>query len=477
VPGPSLCIYAGTLLAAAWAQEPAGVVVHAAPPPAETSAGLLEAELSNGLRVTIVSDPMLTHEAVVIRVGVGSAHEAADEHGLAHMVEHLMFAGTERYPREAWWDLQDGLGATSNAFTRRDDTTYHTVLPPLGVGTVLEMEADRLANFDVQHEQLERERGVVLDELRLRYGMEPHARLGVRLQRELLGEHPYGRPVGGEAAAVDALDIAAVTAFHERHYGARNVHLVLVGPLAAVPLLLRIEALYGALPAGQRPTPPPPLAAIDMARRIDVGDPTLRTRENGLVWQLPPDRICAEGEDRSDCDQAYWAGQIMLALLRGEGSATIQVRMARIIGGGVPVTLDVWRSDQGGLVTLYARRHRGVPLAMYQFGAIMGALVGVVLPIKGQPTFYRMETAVRGADTDWIDEQAIDEVRASVRRHELARSWDPLARALAIAAGTERGATELSERLDGLEAVSASAVLQLYQDWFLDVPGVRVHVR
>ncbi len=480
-----MSLLAGWLAGVAWAEappEPAElepvVPVEAGPPELveAVSSELIEATLDNGLRVTIVSDPKLRLEAVVTRVGVGSAHEQADQHGLAHLVEHLMFAGTERFPREAWWDLQDSLGADSNAWTGPDDTTYHTVIPTGGVGTLLEMEADRMVGFRVRSEELDRERGVVLDELRLRYGLEPRARLRNELQTQLLAEHPYGRPVGGDASSLEAVEVADVQDFHRQHYGARNIHLVLVGPLEARALLARIEDLYAELHPGQKPPNPPAIATASMPSRVRVGEETIRMRENGLVWPLPPNRICAD-EAVEGCEQTYWAGMIMLALLRGEGSSSIQSRLARTIGHGVPVYVDLWQAEQGGLVTIYARRHRRIPLFLYHVGALFGALGGIVVPMQAQPTHGRLQRAVQGADTSWIDVVTIDQVRATVMRQELAQSWDPLQRALSIAAGTDRGATELEERLRGLSGVSPEVVLDLYRDWLVETPGVKLHVR
>ncbi len=221
------------------AEPPLAIPVDLTPgDPPRTVAGLpiaragssVEATLANGLDVTIVGDPMLSMVAVVHRIGVGAGQESPTEQGLAHQLEHVLFNGTERVPEDDWWAFFDRVGGYANAWTSHDATTTLSRVVPEALPELLDLEADRFLNLRVDPAVLMQEQLVVEDEIRLRTSTSPMVRMEQALRVELLGPHPYGRPVGGAPGFETDHAAAEVQAFFEHHYVAENMHLIVVGP-------------------------------------------------------------------------------------------------------------------------------------------------------------------------------------------------------------------------------------------------------
>ena len=105
-------------------------------------------DLPNGLRLIVVPTDFPNIVATYIVVQVGSRNEVEPGHtGFAHLFEHMMFKGTEKFPSAKYDQILQRLGASSNAFTTADFTCYYTVFSKEDLGTVLEMEGDRFQHL------------------------------------------------------------------------------------------------------------------------------------------------------------------------------------------------------------------------------------------------------------------------------------------------------------------------------------------
>ena len=133
--------------------------------------------LANGLRVTIVSDPSLPVVATRVWYHIGSANEDPQQLGFAHLFEHLMFGGTAKSPKEAYWQWHTRHGGSVGAHTAFDETVYESDIPPEAFPEVLDFEADRMLNLALNEDNLANEKKIVTEELRLRNENSPEARL------------------------------------------------------------------------------------------------------------------------------------------------------------------------------------------------------------------------------------------------------------------------------------------------------------
>ncbi|MFM2247755.1 MAG: hypothetical protein RL071_3830 [Pseudomonadota bacterium] len=293
--------------AAPAAPAPEAAPAPAAAPPAPPARGLISKVLDNGLRVSVWSDPDMPLVATQTWVEVGSAHEAPQELGFAHLFEHLMFGETKTWPGEAYSRFHTRLGGSENAYTSFDNTVYISLIAPEGHSGVLEFEADRLQHLVLDPENLRNEQRIVTEELRLRTENEPASRLLGPALQAIFGAHPYGHSPVGTRAAIANADLTLVQKFYAGYYAPQNLHLVIVGPVDGPAKIAEVERLFGGIQK-QALTPPvvPPLSTWDFPERVEL-------RED-----LPPVKIAARvfwGPDLSSPDWPAW--QLLSEMLAG----------------------------------------------------------------------------------------------------------------------------------------------------------------
>lgn len=195
--------------------------------------------LPNGLR--LVHSPLHTTEMVAVNVlyRVGSRNETPDRTGFAHLFEHLMFGGTERFSD---YDsvLQQAQGE-NNAFTTQDYTDYYITLPAKNLSIALELELDRMAGLAFTPHSLEVQRKVVMEEFKQTCINQPYGDLQHIMSRLAFGtpssdgqsyvcEHPYSWPVIGlNLSHIAEATMPQVKDFFHRYYRPDNAILVVTG--------------------------------------------------------------------------------------------------------------------------------------------------------------------------------------------------------------------------------------------------------
>jgi zinc protease len=249
----------------------------------------LRVRLDNGL--TVVLEPHDAADAVAIQlwVAVGARDEGPAEAGLSHFIEHLLFKGTPTRGPGAIDQAISGLGGEMNAATSQDWTYYHLVLPAAHLETGLEVLADAARHAAFDPEEVERERDVILEEIR-RAEDTPSAALWRVLARHHYGEHPYGRPVLGSVASIRAVPRPVILEYYRRFYTAGNAAVVVAGPgaPAALDAVRRTFGEWGSGPARDRARrPPPPVEAVHRADEVRP----LHQTYLALAWRapIPPD--------------------------------------------------------------------------------------------------------------------------------------------------------------------------------------------
>jgi zinc protease len=275
--------------------------------PAEKSAGegeLFSRRLACGLEVRIMANagqgPQSDEATVACQLWIraGSADELADEHGCAHLLEHMLFKplsprseGTNTAATvDATFDLGArlaALGGDANAYTSLDETVFHFHGPRRHTIESLDLLFSSIFREEIDGEELQRERLVVLEEIKL-YDDDTLARSTQAVIKGLYGDHAYGRPVLGLAKEVVGHSKETLDGFHRRYYHPANAVLTIVGAVEIEPLVAAIESLVARFRVGQlnsRPhSQPTPLeAAIVHVERADASEASLR-----FAWQAPP---------------------------------------------------------------------------------------------------------------------------------------------------------------------------------------------
>ena len=216
--------------------------------------------LPNGLEVVLEENHAAPVVAFQAWVKVGSADEPPRLAGVAHFAEHMFFKGTQRRGVGQIAQEVEGAGGEINAWTSYDETAYHLVLASNFFDTGLDILADSLQHSSFDAGELERERQVVLEEIK--QGLDDPDRMAAQgLFQAAFDAHPYGRPIIGSPESVGAVSRDELADFVRQRYVASNITLVIVGDVDTARARSSIEQAFGDMAAGQpqapRPTQPP----------------------------------------------------------------------------------------------------------------------------------------------------------------------------------------------------------------------------
>jgi zinc protease len=243
--------------------------------PAHAEPRASEFTLSNGLQVVVIPDhraPVVTH---MVWYKVGAADEPKGTSGIAHFLEHLMFKSTDKIAMGEFSKIISRLGGQDNAFTGQDVTSYHQRIAKERLGTVMDMEADRMTHLRLTKDEVETERQVIIEERRSRIDNNPTALLDEQMNAALYLNHPYGTPVIGWEHEMAKLSREDAMRFYRRYYAPNNAIVVVAGDVTAEEVKKLAEETYGKVPANpevhvrKRPEEPPEIAS----RRLELKDP------------------------------------------------------------------------------------------------------------------------------------------------------------------------------------------------------------
>jgi zinc protease len=216
--------------------------------------------LANGMKVLLIEVPKAPVATVQVWYKVGSRNEVMGRAGLSHMLEHMMFKGTTKYPKGAFSRLIRKNGGMDNAFTSQDFTAYFENLAADRVELALELEADRMQGLQFDMNELKTERDVVKEERRLRTEDDPQGALVEALFAQAFLSHPYHWPVIGWFGDLDAMTLDDLQRHYDTFYSPNNATLIIVGDIKAETLLPTIKQLFEPIPRGPEPKP---LAAME----------------------------------------------------------------------------------------------------------------------------------------------------------------------------------------------------------------------
>lgn len=216
--------------------------------------------LSNGMKVLLLEDHKAPVGVLQVWYRVGSRNEQIGKTGLSHVLEHMMFKGTEKYGPEEYSRIIQRNGGNENAFTTDDNTTYFATLASDRLGVAIDLEADRMNNLKFDEEQFTAELSVVMEERRLRTDNNPTSALFEELSATAYVAHPYQWPVIGWMNDLRLATRQDALAYYRQHYSPGNAFVVVVGDFDSGKMLATLEETFGAVPPGP---PPPQVTAVE----------------------------------------------------------------------------------------------------------------------------------------------------------------------------------------------------------------------
>lgn len=197
--------------------------------------------LENGLTLILHPIPITDTVTVDIWVRTGARHESPDQLGVSHFLEHMVFKGTDRFGPGVLDQVIEGRGGIANAVTGQDYTHYYITVAASDLAETFPYFAETLTQAIIPEDEFERERQVVLEEMR-RAQDNPDYLVYHHLMETLYPDHPYGRPILGTVESLWDLDPQQMRAYHQRWYRPQEMTVVVVGgcdPDATLELVTR----------------------------------------------------------------------------------------------------------------------------------------------------------------------------------------------------------------------------------------------
>lgn len=229
----------------------------AATPARAASAAERLVRLPNGLTVYILRDARFPLVCTRLYVRTGSANEEPGHAGISHLLEHMVFKGTEHRPKGQVARDVEALGGYLNAATSFDKTWYMTDMPAAHWRTGMDVVKDMAFQAQLDPKELEAEKNVVISELQ-RGEDSPMRKLYENLQVAGLKNTPYGRPIIGYVDTIKAVTAQDLRDYVKRWYQPRNMLLLVAGDIEPDAVLAYAQKLFGGLKnSGDLPVPQP----------------------------------------------------------------------------------------------------------------------------------------------------------------------------------------------------------------------------
>ncbi len=270
--------------------------------------------LENGVRVITERIENVRSVALGFWIGTGSAMESDGQAGTSHLLEHMLFRGTERYRSHEIDEIFDAMGAEINAGTDRESTSLYTRVMDRHLERAFDVAAEMV--WQPRLESLEAEREVVLEEIAM-YEDDPQDRVFDVLGEAVFGSHPLGRAVIGTAAVVSAVTGEQLRAFHDERYAPQRIVIAAAGSVDHDAL---VELARTAAPAGSGA---PPAHANGTAAALAPPQPEFERRVRFLRKDTEQYHVCLGGRGISRHDERRFALRVLEGVLGGTTSSRL----------------------------------------------------------------------------------------------------------------------------------------------------------
>ena len=304
--------------------------------------------LGNGLRVVFYRDGNTEMVHLNLLYGVGAKNESEEYTGLAHLLEHLMFEGTDKFPS---FDepLEDG-GGDSNACTNNDYTNYMISLPRRNAELAFCMEADRMCNMTFGEEKVEVQRQVVMEEFKQEHLNKPYGDVSMLMRKLAFKKHPYRwSTIGMKLKHISSVPSDVVEDFYKRHYTPCNAVLAVVGNLTVATVRKWVERWFGDIPGMEC-----------RKKNIPVEPRQLRQRR-ATVWRnVPNNALYMAFHMSAYCGEDYYPCDVISDILANGYSGRLMQRLVKEKKLFTRIDAFISNCEHDGLFWIYSRLADGV---------------------------------------------------------------------------------------------------------------------
>ncbi|MDP2902571.1 MAG: pitrilysin family protein [Methylovulum sp.] len=199
--------------------------------PSQADTKVSEHILGNGLKVLVKEDHRSPVVVSQVWYKVGSSYEPGGTTGVSHMLEHMMFKGTDKHPAGEFSRIIAENGGDENAFTGQDYTAYFQTMAASKLAVSFELEADRMRHLHLLADELKKELEVVTEERRMRTDDNPQTKMSEHFSAMAYSNSPYKHPIIGWPADIANYKVEDLEAWYQRWYAPNNATLVVVGDI------------------------------------------------------------------------------------------------------------------------------------------------------------------------------------------------------------------------------------------------------
>lgn len=287
-----------------------------------SSAKVHQRILSNGLKVLVKEDHRSPVVVSQVWYKVGSSYEYGGITGLSHMLEHMMFKGTDTHPPGEFSRIIAENGGNENAFTGRDYTAYFQTLEKSRLAISFELEADRMRNLNLMADELAKELQVVMEERRMRTDDKPRAKAQEYFMAMAFSNSPYKNPIIGWPSDIEHYTVEDLQHWYESWYAPNNATLVVVGDVEPEQVFSLAEKYFGSLK---------PVAIKPLKPRQEMPQVGVRRMTVKVPAKLPYVVMGYKVPVMNSAEQEWeaYALEVLAGILDGGSSARLQSRLVR----------------------------------------------------------------------------------------------------------------------------------------------------
>jgi zinc protease len=298
--------------------------------------------LPNGLRLIVQDHRAADIVAVYLYVGVGVRYERPDQLGYSHFQEHMLFKGTDKWGPGYIDRTVEGVGGRTNATTSFDFTDFYILVPKESMETGMQTLADMAFRSTFDPAEVAREREVIFEEANIETD-NPKTAIIRQLYGMVFADNPYGYPVLGTRATMNAATSAILKAYNKKYYTPENMTLVVAGPVDVKTVRSMVDRIWGVIPStGYTPVTAPKPGPLSGVVRKSVERPEQQARL-ALGWQAPPTN-----------DFTGDTVDLLTTILAGAESSRLAVRLRdkeRLVSS---ITMSYSAQMGGGIVSVRA---------------------------------------------------------------------------------------------------------------------------
>jgi len=295
--------------------------------------------LPNGLKVITEKLPHVRSVSIGIWVNVGGRNEGPKQCGLTHFIEHMVFKGTKNRTARQIAETFDGIGGQLNAFTEKEQTCYYSRVVDTYLPLAIEVMADMIQNSLFGPEDMERERGVILEEINM-YEDSPEEMVFDLFYKSMLNTHPLGRPILGNKKVIAKVSRDDILSFMHAYYAYDNIIICAAGNVSHRSLVSLVKKHFKSL--------------SQKAVKNDRGKPQVEPRATVKYRPCEQVYLCMGGKGISQTSKDKYKFFVMDSILGGSMSSRLFQEIREERGLVYTVSSFIGSYRDCGLFGIYA---------------------------------------------------------------------------------------------------------------------------